>query len=412
MSEKVNKILYLALSLLLAIIFWLYVDNVKGNTIPKEFNAVPVEFIGAEDTLPSRGLMLVDGEDATIDLTVTGPRAIVSSMRRGDVRVQVNLTSVTTVGTHPMTYTYATSDNININDISIQGSRSTITVQVAPLYSKSVPVQASVEGDVAEGYIHMSEQLAVEPAAITLSGKEEDVDQVESVRVRVDLTDVSSTIQKEFSYELLDSQGNLVENDGIRVSHKRVAVTAPVYIIKELPLVVSFKQAAGSMEADTRWDLEYDTIQVAGEPASLESLNEITLGEVDLAAILSDRDDIQLNITMPAGCYNLSGYTSTRLTIRFRNLETRAFSVSNITPIGLSDGQSFSRITNSVDVLLRGPAAQLEEVTEEDIRVVVDLTNFVSSGTYNVDAIVLVDGHDKVGAVGSPPTVACKITSK
>ena len=54
-------------------------------------------------------------------------------MRRGDVRVQVNLTSVTTVGTHPMTYTYATSDNININDISIQGSRSTITVQVAPL---------------------------------------------------------------------------------------------------------------------------------------------------------------------------------------------------------------------------------------------------------------------------------------
>ena len=115
MSEKVNKILYLALSLLLAIIFWLYVDNVKGNTIPKEFNAVPVEFIGAEDTLPSRGLMLVDGEDATIDLTVTGPRAIVSSMRRGDVRVQVNLTSVTTVGTHPMTYTYATSDNININ---------------------------------------------------------------------------------------------------------------------------------------------------------------------------------------------------------------------------------------------------------------------------------------------------------
>ena len=45
---------------------------------------------------------------------------------------------------------------------------------MAPLYSKSVPVQVNVEGDVAEGYIHMSEQLAVEPAAITLSGKEED----------------------------------------------------------------------------------------------------------------------------------------------------------------------------------------------------------------------------------------------
>ena len=416
MSEKGNRIGYLALSLLLAIAFWLYVDDWLGSTTTKELTGIPVEFIGAEDTLPSRGLMLTEGEDTTMDVKLSGPRTVISGLDKNDLIIQVNLTNVTAVGTfsYPWTWDVVIAGNLrDKSGISLEkASLSTVTFQVSPLYSKQVSVSVNVNGEVADGHIYMAERLAADPSVLTLSGKEEDVDQVESVRVKVDLTDVSSTIQKEFSYELLDSQGNVVENDGIRVSHKRVAVTAPVYIIKELPLVVSFKQAAGSMEADTRWDLEYDTIQVAGEPASLESLNEITLGEVDLAAILSDRDDIQLNITMPAGCYNLSGYTSTKLTIRFRNLETRAFSVSNITPIGLSDGQSFSRITNSVDVLLRGPAAQLEEVTEEDIRVVVDLTNFVSSGTYNVDAIVLVDGHDNVGAVGSPPTVACKITSK
>lgn len=412
MSEKVNKILYLVLSLLLAIVFWLYVDEIQGHTISKEFKAMPIEFIGAEDTLPSRGLMLVDGENATLDLTVTGPRTIVSGMRRGDIRVQVNLTSITAVGTHPMSYTYATSDNININDISIQGSRSTVTVQVAPLYSKSVPVQVSVEGEVADGYIYMTERLLTDPAAITLSGREENVDQVESVRVKLDLTDVSGTIQQEYGYELLDAQGNVVEPDGIRVSNKRVEVTAPVYVIKELPLLVTFQQAAGSMESNIRWDLEHDSIQVAGESASLEGIENINLGEVDLSAILSDRDDIPLEISIPSGCVNLSGFNSTNLTVRFRGLETRAFSVSNISPIGLSDNQRFSLITNSVDVLLRGPASQLEEVTEEDIRVVVDMTEFVSNGTYTVDAIILVDGHDQVGAVGSPPSVACKITSR
>ena len=111
---------------------------------------MPVEFIGAEDTLPSRGLMLVDGEDATIDLTVTGPRTIVSSMRRGDVRVQVNLTSVTTVGTHPMTYTYATSDNININDMLLTSVRSTLTRTLSTWStSSSLPLRVMAAGSTA-----------------------------------------------------------------------------------------------------------------------------------------------------------------------------------------------------------------------------------------------------------------------
>ena len=67
-------------------------------------------------------------------------------------------------------------------------------------------------------------------------------------------------------------------------------------------------------------------------------------------------------------------------------------------------------MTNSVDVVLRGPSEELETVTPEDIRVVVDITEYVSNGTYSAAAIVLVDGHEQVGAIGTC-TVAFKITS-
>ncbi len=415
MSEKGNRILYLALSLLLAIVFWLYVDDWLGSTTTKELTGIPVEFIGAEDTLPSRGLMLTEGEDTTMDVKLSGPRTVISGLDKNDLIIQVNLTNVTAVGTfsYPWTWDVVIAGNLrDKSGISLEkASLSTVTFQVSPLYSKQVPVSVNVNGEVADGHIYMAERLAADPSVLTLSGKEEDVDQVESARIAVDLTDANATLQREFAYELLDADGNVVENDKIRVSDRRVLVTAPVYIVKDLALKVKFKESPGSKEENIRWDLEYDTITVAGEPASLENVSEILLDEIDLSKVLSDDGLEPLEIGIPAGCVNLSGFTTTKISIRFRGLDTRTFTATNITAVNISEGQIFSKMTNSVDVMLRGPASELDQVTPEDIRIVVDLAEFYSNGTFSSPAIVLVDGHDQVGAVGEPCTVAFKITS-
>ncbi len=415
MSEKGNRIVYLALSLLLAIVFWLYVDDWLGSTTTKELTGIPVEFIGAEDTLPSRGLMLTEGEDTTMDVKLSGPRTVISGLDKNDLIIQVNLTNVTAVGTfsYPWTWDVVIAGNLrDKSGISLEkASLSTVTFQVSPLYSKQVSVSVNVNGEVADGHIYMAERLAADPSVLTLSGKEEDVDQVESARIAVDLTDANATLQREFAYELLDADGNVVENDKIRVSDRRVLVTAPVYIVKDLALKVKFKESPGSREENIRWDLEYDTITVAGEPASLKNVSEILLDEIDLSKVLSDDGLEPLEIGIPAGCVNLSGFTTTKISIRFRGLDTRTFTATNITAVNISEGQIFSKMTNSVDVMLRGPASELDQVTPEDIRIVVDLAEFYSNGTFSSPAIVLVDGHDQVGAVGEPCTVAFKITS-
>ena len=97
MSERANKILYLVFSLLLAIVFWLYVDDKLGSISSKELTSIPIEFIGADDTLPARGLMLADGADTTLDLTVEGPRTVVSGIEKNDIRIQVDLSNATAV---------------------------------------------------------------------------------------------------------------------------------------------------------------------------------------------------------------------------------------------------------------------------------------------------------------------------
>ena len=411
MSEKANKVLYIALSLLIAIVFWLYVDDVQGSKISETYYRIPIEFIGAEDTLPNRGLMLTEGEDITIDLKLSGPRILISGLDKSDIRIQVDLTNISAVGTYTLNYEILFPDNVDRSRISREyASRSMVTVKIEELYTKTVPVEVSVSGEVADGYIYMAERLVLDPANLVVSGREKDVEKVAAARIKLDLTGATSSISRKFDYELLDAEGNVIEAEGIRLSDNQIQVDAPVYLVKTLNLTVKFKESPGSSLEDVDWKLEQNTVEVAGEAASLENKEDILLGEIDLSSLLSDTEMV-LDISLPAGTVNLSGYTTTTLTITFSdNLATKALSVSNMSAVGLSEGQSFDRLTSSVEVMLRGPADEVEQVTAEDVRVVVDLEEYTSNGTYSVPAMVFVDGYDNVGAIGSC-SVACKIKS-
>ena len=412
MSDKTNKLLYIGLSLLIAVIFWFFVDSEQGHNTTQTYYNIPVEFIGETDTLPSRGLMLTTGADATVDLELRGPRTVISDLSREDITLQVDLTSITATGTFSLTYDLLLPDEIPRSSVTTErASRSTITVTIEELFEKTVPVKVSVAGEVADGYIYMAERMIAEPSELTLSGREEDVDQVVSAQVMLDLSGATSSVNQEFDYILLDGQGNEVSGENITVSSRRIEISAPVYLVKTLELTVDFTESRGSALEDLHdLYLGVTSIEVAGEAANLEGVDDILLATVDLSTLLSDTE-MPLEITIPAGCVNISGITSTTLTILFKDtLETRAFTVSNISAIGLSQTQNFSRMTNSVEVLLRGDAQELEQVTADDIRIVVDLTPYEDNGTYSVPAVVLVDGHSNVGAVGTY-SVACRITS-
>ena len=412
MSDKTNKLLYIGLSLLIAVIFWFFVDSEQGHNTTQTYYNIPVEFIGETDTLPSRGLMLTTGADATVDLELRGPRTVISDLSREDITLQVDLTSITATGTFSMTYDLLLPDEIPRSSVTTErASRSTITVTIEELFEKTVPVKVSVAGEVADGYIYMAERMIAEPSELTLSGREEDVDQVVSAQVMLDLSGATSSVNQEFDYILLDGQGNEVSGENITISSRRIEISAPVYLVKTLELTVDFTESPGSALEDLQdWYLGVTSIEVAGEAANLEGVDDILLATVDLSTLLSDTE-MPLEITIPAGCVNISGITSTTLTILFKDtLETRAFTVSNISAIGLSQPQNFSRMTNTVEVLLRGDAQELEQVTADDIRIVVDLTPYEDNGTYSVPAVVLVDGHSNVGAVGTY-SVACRITS-
>ncbi len=104
-NEKTGRrrIVYLLLSILVACGIWLYADLTGGpnnnpRTVSQQFEAIPIEFL-YESTLTDRGLMLVEeGTDLTIDLTLSGTRWDISNLDRSKIRVTVSLFDVTSSG--------------------------------------------------------------------------------------------------------------------------------------------------------------------------------------------------------------------------------------------------------------------------------------------------------------------------
>lgn len=415
MSEKTNKILYMALSLLIAVLFWVYVDIREGSTSTQEYKNIPVEFIGETDSLANRGLMLTEGGDTTVDLKLRGPRLVMSNLNTGDIRLQADLSNISNPGQYTRTFEIYYPDNVDRSQISVEyQSLFQVTVQVTAMSTKTIPVTVSVVGEVVEPYVYRAERREIDPIELVISGREEDIDSVEEARVVVDLTGSTTTVEREYEYELLDGDGNVVENSGIRASAKRVNVTVPIFLMKDLKLDLNITDAPGSRLEDVNVEISpVSAITVAGDEASLDGKDTIVLGgEIDLSSYMSDAE-FTVPISMPANCDNLSGITEATISIKFKDYlttKTFALSSSNITTRGVSGNQTASIITSSLDVIVRGRAEDLEDITEDNIRIVADLTEYNDDGTYTVPASVLVDGNDQVGAVGGPYTVTVKLT--
>lgn len=408
MSEKTNKTRYLILSVLIAIAFWVYVDTVEGNTITNTFYNVQVEYIGESDTLPSRGLMLAQGETVEMDIELRGLRSVISGLSSADLRIQVDLSNITAVGTYPLSYDLLLPDTVGRADVTIEkASRSTITVRVVELYKKSIPVNVSFTGDVAENY-HYEDSEKIYRQEITISGLEEEVDRISEAYIEIDLNGTNASISGMYTYVFRDEQGNTISDPGsVRVSDKRIPVSLPVYEIKTIPLVVRFSEAPGSELVNVEHNLSVDTIQVAvqttGDSSDTADMTELVLGVVDLREYLSDTE-IVYDIVVPEGCKILSGETKATLTLRFSGLKTVSFTipVSAVEVRGLADGLIFNPLSGSdyVQVIVRGPADDMEKLTAEDIHLAVDLSKYSSDRTHTIPLTVKVEGYAHVGAVG------------
>ena len=163
-------------------------------------------------------------------------------------------------------------------------------------------------------------------------------------------------------------------------------------------------------QENVEFKINPETITVSGAKEDLEPLKEIILGEIKLADIVGS-DTMTFPIQLSPELTNVSGVTEATVTVRIIGLETRVLEAESFEYINKPEGCEAEFVTQSLQVLIRGPEEALELVLPHNLRVVADLTDISTApGRYTVPAKIYLAGTSDVGVVGSDYRVVVSIT--
>ncbi len=395
--------LYVLLAIVCAVLCWLYVDVTVEPDTRVTIHSIPVTFVG-EEALAEDGLMLTEGQDATVTLTLVGTRAVVSQLKRSNITITVDLTTqVTEAGTQSLSYTVSYPNTINLSSVKIRSrSVSSIEVTVVKMGNKTVSVVGGFTGSVAEGYLYDTNAFSFDVTEITVTGEADQVEQVDHAVATLSEQNLSETWTGTLALTLVDADGNEIDQTGLTLSQSEVQATFPVSLVKEISLDVTIVEGGGATADDVTYTISPETLKVSGTQEALDGLDTFSVGTIALSEVVASARR-SYTIDQPEGITNVSGTNVATVTLTINSsLTTTKVTTTNIQLVNQAEDVTATLVTESLEVRIRGDKETMSLLVEDDVTVEVDMSDVSSevTGTVTLPATVKVTGMSDVGAVG------------
>ena len=396
-----NKLGSILLSVAIAFSLWLYVVTNISIEDERTYHDIPVAFEG-EIALEERGLMITYGTDASVDLRLYGARTNLNKLTSSNITIKVNLARIYDVGQVEVDYDISYPGDVPSNAFTeLNKNPSTIKLVVEQRVSKEIPVEIAYRGSVSDEYLCDLDNAVLDREMVTVVGPASSIDKIAKAVIDVNLDGQTSSILDYFQYTLCDAAGEPVDAALVVADATQIRMELIIQRFKELDVTYTLVEGGGADADDVTITLDTPVIRVSGSDALLEQLTEINLGTINLASIKEDTN-LAYSITLPEGVINLSGVNEINVDVKFHGLTTREFTVENIRVIGVPGGMEYELVTKRLTVVMRGPTAVINQMTDQDLLVTADLSG-KDSGTFMVNASVGTVGtaFNSVGALGT-----------
>ncbi len=417
MSQS-RKIVLLLVSLLGAVVLWLYVVTNVATETTKWVRNIPIVINGAtvrdgrvEIYSQGKYYVITDQDIDSVSLEISSSRANMSKLNASTIGVTATIgrTPISRPGEYEFDLSISDLPNtVRSGDVEIVAqSKGKVLVTVDELImDRQIDIELVTVGSRDPEYLIETDSVELNPASVFVTGPKSEVDQIARAVVSYDTTGLQEDAEATLPVTLLNAEGEeLVLSELTGVSVEETHMLLAVNRLRELKMALGYIESPGVTKNDVEATFTPETITVKGPDDVLDRLGGIWVLEesIDLGTIeLHWTKDYELNL--PLSVTNVSGQTEIHADIRLNGIVDRQVTVkednilvSNAPPAGLYP----EIVTKEAQVSVRGHSADVQNLLtggRNGLVVEVDLSELTEPGTYTVPGVAVVPEGSNVSA--------------
>ncbi|KRQ87177.1 YbbR-like protein [Caloramator mitchellensis] len=396
-----QEIIYMILSVFIALILWVYVMGEQNPTQARLIEGIPVYFINL-DALEQNNLTILPNQKFTVNLQISGRAMDVYKVKAEDFRVEADMSGFLKKGYNNIPVEVKTVPK-GVKVVYDKGNPY-IRVKVDGLIEKTVPVNSIIAGNLKEGYAYSMPVL--KPNEILIRGPETYVFKASNALVNIDVTNRDNDLSASLPIKIVDSYGDNVQY--INYEPKYVDVSLPIKKSKDVDVIIRTKGELPDSKILNYISSKTPKITILGDESLIDRINSIETEPIDLSKIYTSIFK-EVPLIIPEGIYTKENKKSITVDISVENKIEKNLTVDLILENG-KDEFNYSLSKNSVILTIYGAESVVNSINSNDISAIIDVAE-KEEGEITLPIKINLPRDIKLKKI-SQETVLVKITKK
>lgn len=397
-SALVNKNSFLkVVSVLLAVVVWIYILYVINPVNDKEFNRISVD-LSYEGSIPERNgyMYLLTDTNLTVSVSVSGSRSDLMSLSASDIKARLNLDPITTAGTHSVAVSISTGNkNITVTDYNPKS----FTIEFAPQATRKLPIELQASGDLPNGYV--IEQFTISPKEITVTGPAETVEAIDKVYVPIPMTNVKTDLSGTYDLSIVNKNGENVDRRYLTLSDTKADADLKVLYRKELePSFNVVNNSGGNESGYISVTLDTKFLTAEGGEKVLSGMQSYPIGNVD-TSLYKESGTYQIKIPSTEGITLNKEFINAIVEIPTdTGIKEITFKTSDILFTNIPTNAT-AKALSSIKIKIRAKSSDLNQLSSANLKCQIDCSAKQEDGSYSIIVFPITGNSIQYGVVGS-----------
>ena len=271
------------ISLLSAIVLWMYVMAIVDPEDTKLFESVPVSLTNIEE-LSDEDLIVYPETDLVADIYIRGKLSYLQKLSKEDIHIYGSINNPI----EGRNYLYLKVNTTK--QVSYEFKSDFIVVRLEKVVNEEKDIKSDVTGD----YSDDVDTVVLQQSTVNISGPRVLVEEVNHVKAVVD---VNSNVNNKFTQKvkLIPVNKSGKEVKGVSLDSKNISAEITLLEEKEVPINI---QSDGNLNEEKAYEINPETIIIKGKKEILDNINYINTEKVDLSSIVASK---KVNLIIPEG---------------------------------------------------------------------------------------------------------------